>query len=149
MVSYNRAIALYAEKNRVIFAYNNYRAECPRRRLRLMRQHNLQQIFQEENLYQVQSIFFHRNNKRNGKRILLPIFRHPHDVWVRKHTLLETYEGQVVTVSHSLKGDHLLVELAPNVLAFAECEKFDGKQKVNFVPYKYNRRTKRIYGYLE
>lgn len=141
----NKAITLYAKGNRVVFEYNNRRALCSRRRLRLMRQHNLRQIFQEENRYYIQYLF----SSQNGKQFLLPLFRHPHDVWMRQHPLMEEYEGRVVTVSHGHVSDHLLVELAPNVLAFAECEKFEGLEKVQFVPYKYNRKTKRIYGYLE
>lgn len=145
-MDYNRAITLYAEDNRVVFAYNNRQALCSRRRLRLMRQHNLRQIFQEDNRYYIQYLC----SSKNGKQFLLPLFRHPHDIWMRQHPLMETYEGRVVTVSHGHVSDHLLVELAPNVLAFAECEKFDkGQGKVQFVPYKYNRKTKRIYGYLE
>ena len=144
MVKKNRATVFYAEKNFVIFSHRNFRMLCSRHDLHLMRQHDLEEIFQEGNLYRIRHL-----SVRNGRRVLIPIFRHPHDVWMRKHDLFDTYEGQVISVSHGQVHDHLLVELAPNVLAFAECENFDGKKKVNFVPYKYNRKTKRIYGYLE
>lgn len=139
----NKALTLRVENDHVVFAYDSREVPCSRHRLRLMRQHNLRQIFQKDNLYHVRYLFL-------SQEFLVPLFRHPHDVWMRQHPLMETYEGRIVTVSHRQTGDHLLVELAPNVLAFAECEKCDKEQeKVQFVPYKYNSKTKRIYGYLE
>ncbi len=80
---------------------------------------------------------------------MIPLFRHPHDTWIKRNGLFKTHEGQVITVSHGQGIDNVLVKLAPNVLAFAQCEKFDESQKtVQFLPYKYNRKTKRIYGCL-
>ena len=147
MVDKIMATSLYAKKNKVVFACGNRHVQCSRRKLRLMRQHDLGALFQKGNIYRLEDIF---PPQSNGRIRVIPAFRHPHDKGVRRHPLMETYDGKVISVSCAQDGDHLLVELAPNVFGFAECENFDDKhKKVRFVPYKYNHKTKKIYGYLE
>lgn len=89
--------------------------------------------------------FLHRENYRCLNSVI-PYFVHPHDNWVTQNEMLETYSGKVISVSFDSKDYHLLIELEPNVLAFAEVGAYDGSKDVKFVPYKYNHRTKRIYG---
>ncbi len=141
-----KATALFAKKNQVFFAYNRHWVHCSRRKLHLMRQHDLDKLFKRGNKYHVQYLFSHYN----GNETLIPVFRHPHDLWVKKHGLMNTHDGNILAVNHGDDAFHLLVELAPNVLGFAECVDFDkNSEKVRFVPYRYNRKTKKIYGYLE
>ena len=129
--------------NRLILRYRNQTMECSKQKIKLMRAHDLNSLFPVGSNILVKELY---NNADNN--IAIPLFDHPHDMWLKNNQLLETYKGKVITVSRREKAVHLLVQLSPNVLAFAEVNDFDGAENVEFVPYKYNRKTKKIYGCL-
>ncbi len=131
----------------LVFKCSGGLAICPKRRLHLMRQHNWGDIFQPGNAYKVKHSHVCANVKGTQLKVAVPVFRHPHDKWVRQNEMLETYQGEVLSVNKGQESVHLLVKLAPNVFAFAEADHFDeGQKTVNFIPYRYNRNTKKIYG---
>ena len=132
---------------------------CSLRRMRLMRQHNLAKIF--EGIPIDRYLYCHeRDSYRRGVYSLynfvdyrcVPYFSHPHDVWVQKRGEKCDFVGTVVAVAEDKrlslpKNYHLLIEIEPNVFAFAcTYEKYQVGQKVTFYFYKYNSKTKKIYG---
>ncbi len=133
-------IATIAEKHAMYFLCSDGYVRAPRRQMRLMRQHNFTNIFPRGAYFVLDRPHFWLTTGA------VPRFVHPHDIWAEQNNMLETYPGRVVSVSYDKKDYHLLIELAPNVLAFAEVSSFNGNKDVKFVPYKYNHRTKKIYG---
>jgi hypothetical protein len=135
-----QGLAVLPEKHSMRFRCDNGYTNASLRRMRLMRHHNLSKIFP------LGTHFFLKRQNYRQISCVVPYFVHPHDSWMAENDLLETYSGKVIVVSFDEKIYHLLVELAPNVLAFAEVSSFDGNKDVKFIPYKYNSHTKRIYG---
>lgn len=135
-----QGLAVLPEKRSMCFRCDDGYTSASLRRMRLMRHHDLSKIFPLGTRF-----FLKRQNYRLISNVI-PYFVHPHDEWITQNELLETYSGKVIAVSFDEKNYHLLVELAPNVLAFAEVSSFDGNKDVKFIPYKYNSHTKRIYG---
>ena len=133
-------LAVLPEKHAMCFRCDNGYTRASLRRMRLMRNHKLSQIFP------LGTYFFLKRENYRCLSCVVPYFVHPHDSWITQNKMLETYSGKVVSVSFDSKDYHLLIELEPNVLAFAEVSAYDGSKDVKFVPYKYNRHTKRIYG---
>lgn len=143
-------LAIRPKQDLLVFNCSDGVAICPKHRLRLMRQHNWEDIFQRGNIYKVKHSHIYATVQGTNLRVAVPIFRHPHDKWVRQNEMFETYQGEVLSVNKGQGNFHLLVKLAPNVLAFAEAEHFDeGQRTVEFIPYRYNRNTKKIYGIIK
>ena len=130
-------------KDYLILQYKDQIVKCSRRRMRLTRFHDLSVLFPVGADVEVKSVYC---NVADYSTVAVPLFTHPHDTWVKNNPMLESYPAKVVAVNRNPEDIHLLVELEPNVLAFAEVNDFDGAENVEFVPYKYNRKTKKIYG---
>lgn len=131
---------------------------CSLRRMRLMRQHDLSQIFDGNPVsnfiycgvqYMCRGVYYPYNFVHCR---CVPFFKHPHDIWMQKKSSERDFSGKVLAVADDKRDGyqslrHLLVELAPNVLAFAETQEVcQVGQMVTFYFYKYNRKTKKIYG---
>lgn len=140
MIVYGNSVS--EEKHGMYFLCEGGYARASRHRMHLMRQHKLTDLFP------IGKRFVLKAHDYRPNRNVVPYFTHPHDCWIAYNELMEPYSGKVVTVSKDEKDYHLLIELEPNVLAFADVVSFDGNTDVQFVPYKYNRRTKKIYGYV-
>ncbi len=122
------------DKNETLF--------CPLKRLKLMHQHDLSAFFRID-----QQIRFHVTFYGNH----VPQFIHPHDTWWSEQKVGQSFNGKVIVISKKDKSK-LLIELKRNVLVFVTDtsgrDHHIGEQ-VSCVPYRYNRHTKKIYGYLE
>lgn len=132
---------------------------CSLRRMRLMRQHDLAKLFEgnpiDRYIY-CRERDFHRRGVYCSYNFVdyrcVPFFKHPHDVWNVRRCGERDFSGKVLAVADDKRDGyqglrHLLVELAPNVLAFAETQEIcQVGQTVTFYFYKYNSKTKKIYG---
>lgn len=107
-------LAVLPEKHAMCFRCDNGYTRASLRRMRLMRNHKLSQIFP------LGTYFFLKRENYRCLSSVVPYFVHPHDSWITQNKMLETYSGKVVSVSFDSKDYHLLIELEPNVLAFAE-----------------------------
>ena len=145
------------------FGKSNRVFSCSIRRMRLMRDHNLKKIFEIGKAFPL--IFLYDSKYSVGGTMVsyaVMQFDHPHDIWMRtKGKDQDFFAGKVLRVSEEycdrcqkrVKMQHLLVELKPNVLAFAEHLVDDGSvsyqvgDTVEFIFHRYNRKTKKIYGF--
>jgi len=133
-VGHGRLYFRTIDKNETLF--------CPLRRLKLMRQHDF-------------SAFFRIDQRVNlivttyGSSV--PKFIHPHDAWWSEQKAEQSFRGRVIAVAKK-DNSKLLIELKHNVLVFVtdtSGRRYQIGDEVSCVPYRYNRHTKRIYGYLE
>ncbi len=139
----------FVDKNRVYMRYASRNGVfCSRWGLRLMRQHQLEDFFRIGKSYQLSEV--------RGQNFI-PLTNHPHDVWEAAHPVKDTFKGRVIAIHDKNGVQRLLVELSRNVLAFAvksyeaepERQRLQNGDPVTFIFERYNRKTKRIYGYVE
>ena len=132
---------------------------CSRRRMRLIRKHDLAQIFEggpvRRYVYYREEAPYKRGVYHSYNYVdcrVFPFFEHPHDKWMQKRKGEYVFPCKVVAAVYDKREGyqsllHLLVELAPNVYAFAETtDIIEVGQRVIFYYYKYNSKTKKIYG---
>lgn len=138
---------------------------CPMRRVGLMKCHNAAKIFGNESVafyFSKWRVSCYRSNGHTRPYPIKPFFHHPHDLWAAKRGDNGLFKGKIVQASFDGKQGfsgwteapkHLLIELEENVFAFAEttlplqCYELVGKE-VTFYFYKYNSKTKKIYGHI-
>lgn len=137
----------YVGSRKLVMRYGRQNGvTCSIKRLRLQRQHYLGDIFKIDKVFPVAEV----HGIKEFHPTYVPLFKHPHDAWLERHKLNKSYNGKVVAVGKD--EFHLLVQIEQNVLVFVECGEgdFNKDQKtVSIVPYRYNRKTKKLYGYME
>lgn len=133
------------KKNGLTLSFAGKTFHCPLVKLNLCKQHKLDAIF---------SIGAEYNIKEIEDNVCIPVFKHPHDQWIRLNPCGLCYED-IITDVQNQNIDKVLsvvtVKLDDNVFATAESSDRTHQQGelTFFVPKFYNSKTKEIFGYVD